>query len=201
MHISRLAITLSTAGILTIPVTSTQAIQLPDGRVSFDKSPRLINAVTTFSSVRVREAKYYFTIYLPENAGEPLQKLTIRQRQGQEDIDFRLEKTVAFEGTHRHKGERLTLQAVRKDSETDAISVIFDPPIPPGTTFTVGLKPRENPPYSGVYLFGVTAFPAGEKPYGLYLGVGRLQFYQGGDSASLIKNLLNYLSPHKYPWK
>ncbi|MGK7873918.1 MAG: DUF2808 domain-containing protein [Xenococcaceae cyanobacterium] len=181
MRISRLAITLSVAGILAIPVSSTQAIQLADGTVSFEKSPRLINAVTTYSSVRVWGAKYYFTVNLPENAGEPLQKLTIRQRQGQEYIRFRLDETFAFEGTHRHKGERLTLQTVSRDSETDAISVIFDPPIPPGKTFTVGLYPRRNPRYGGVYLFGVTAFPAGENPYGLYLGVGRLHFYRGGD--------------------
>ncbi|NES80811.1 MAG: DUF2808 domain-containing protein [Moorea sp. SIO2B7] len=181
MSISRLMIPVGIAGILAIASIPTQAVQFANGTVSFDKSPRLINAVTTYSSLRVWAAKYYFTLNLPENAGEPLGKLIIHQRQGEEYIRFQLEKTVAFEGTHRKKGERLTLQAVTGDEETDAITVIFDPPIPPGKTFTVGLKPRRNPRYGGVYLFGVTAFPVGEKPYGLYLGVGRLHFYDEYD--------------------
>ena len=186
MSISKLA-ALSFAGILAISVPSTEAVQLADGTVSFEKSPRLINAVTTFNAVRVWSAKYYFTIYLPDNAGEPLEQVTIQQRQGVEDIRFQLEKTFAFEGTHRDKGERLTLQAVSKDEQTNTISVTFDPPIPPGQTFTIGLKPRRNPRYSGIYLFGITAFPAGEKPRSLYLGVGRLQFYRGGGDRSFYR--------------
>ena len=73
----------------------------------------------------------------------------------------------------------MTLENVSQDEETGAITVIFANPIPPGTTFTVRLKPKRNPDLGGVYLFGVTAFPWGEKPDGLYLGAGRLQFYQG----------------------
>lgn len=175
-----LAITLNLAGILAIATPPTQAIQTADGTVSFEKPPRLVNVITTYNSANVWGATYYFTLTLPENAGETLQQVTISQRQGVEDIRFRLEDTVAFEGTPNRKGEGLTLQAVTRNDETDVISVIFDPPVPPGKTFTVGLKPRRNPSFGGVYLFGVTAFPAGEKPYGLYLGVGRLHFYRHG---------------------
>ena len=181
MKISPLAMTIGIASILTMSVSSVQAIQLRDGTVSFERSPRLINAVTTFNQVRVWGAKYYFTLELPENVGEPLQKVTINQRQGSETIRFQLQKTLAFEGMHRHKGAKLKIKEVSKDEATETISVIFDPPIPPGTTFTVGLQPRRNPDYSGVYLFGVTAFPGGEKADGLYLGVGRLHFYRGTD--------------------
>ena len=164
---------------LNIPVTN--AVQFPNGRTAFNKSPLLQNAVTTFSGVRIRGATYYFILELPANAGEPLQKVVISQRQGQEDISFRLEKTVAYTGTHRRKQEQLNLKNVSQDEETEAITVVFDQPIPPGTTFTVGLKPKRNPRFGGIYLFGVTAFPIGEKPDGLYLGAGRLQFFQGSD--------------------
>lgn len=176
MKISRLGITLSLASILNASVPSTLAVQLADGTTSFEKSPRLINVVTTLNTIRAWGAKYYVTIDLPANVGESLQKLTIQQRQGSDEIDFYLDKTVAFLGTHQDKGQSLTLQTVSQDQQTKTISVIFDPPIPPGTTFTVGLKPIRNPDYGGIYLFGITAFPTGEKPYGLYLGVGRLQF-------------------------
>lgn len=36
--------------------------------------------------------------------------------------------------------------------------------------------------FSGVYLFGVTAFPAGEKSHGQFIGFGRLHFYNDGGS-------------------
>ena len=173
---------LSTGLILTtfnIPVV--QAVQFPNGRTAFNKSPLLRNVMTTFSGVRVWGAIYYFTVELPADAGEPLQKVVIAQRQGQDDITFRLDKTVAYNGTHRRKQEKLTLQNVSQDEETEAITIIFANPIPPGTTFTIGLKPRRNPDWGGVYLFGVTAFPSGDKPDGLYLGAGRLHFFQGDD--------------------
>ena len=171
------ALWLSLASLLTI-AGSTQAVQFPDGTVSFEQSPRLVEAKTTFKNVGAWGAKYYFTIELPETAGEPLQKVTLRLRQGADDIRFRLDETFAFIGTP--NGDRDLIQAAATD-EDDTISVVFEPPISPGTTFTVGLKPRRNPDLDGVYLFGVTAFPAGEKPYGLYLGPGRLQFYRGGN--------------------
>jgi hypothetical protein len=165
------------ASLLGVTASSIQAIQLADGTVSFEKPPRLVKATTTYNQADISGATYYFTIELPENAGEPLQKVTINQRQGFDDIRFDLDDSRAFEGTPRNKGERLTLAAVTKDDETQTISVTFDPPVTPGKTITVGLRPRRNPWTGGVYLFGVTAFPAGEKPYGLYLGVGRLHFY------------------------
>jgi hypothetical protein len=114
---------------------------------------------------------------LPENAGEPLGRVAINQRQGFDDIRFKLEDSRAFEGTPRKKGERLNLREVTKDDKTNTILVTFDPPVPPGKTVTIGLRPVRNPNTGGAYIFGVKAFPAGEKPYGLYLGVGRLQFY------------------------
>lgn len=175
------AIALALAGILASPVPSTLARQLSDGTVFFEKAPRLLDAYSTFSSVRIRGAKYYFTIELPVNAGEPLQKVIIRQRRGEENIRFLLEDTFAFEGTPDERGQRLSLQTVNQNPETKEMAVIFDPPIPPGAIFTVGLKPRRNPRYGGVYLFGVTVFPAGEQSYGLYLGPGRFHFYQNGN--------------------
>jgi hypothetical protein len=167
----------ASASIWGLATPLTQAIQLADGIVSFEKPPNLISATTTYNTTYMWGATYYFTLELPANAGEPLQRVTIGQRQGVDDIRFDLEDTRAFEGTPRNKGEKLTLKAVTQDDQTKAISVTFDPPIQPGKTFTIGLRPIRNPSSGGAYIFGVTAFPAGEKPYGLYLGVGRLQFY------------------------
>jgi hypothetical protein len=147
----------------------------------FVKSPRLIDAHTTFSEVRARQATYYFDIAIPEDAGASLQKITISQREGSERINFRLDKTKAFMGVHQRKAEMLDLAEVTYDEEQETVSIVFANPVAPGTSLTVGLKPKQNPDFSGVYLFGVTAFPTGQQPYGLYLGVGRLHFIRSGD--------------------
>lgn len=166
--------------ILTSIPLSAKAVQFPDGRTAFNKSPLLLNVITTFNEVAVWSAKYYFTINLPENAGEPLGQVKIQQREGFETILFYLDKTFAFEGTPNQRGKSLSIKEVKLDENSNTVTVIFDPPIPPGTVFTLGLKPQRNPLYDGIYLFGVTALPVGEQPSGLYLGVGRLQFYRGG---------------------
>lgn len=159
-----------------------QARELRDGTRFFEKSPRLIEAFTTFSDAGVWGAKYYFTLHLPENAGEPLEKITVQQRQGLEDIKFRIDRTFAFVGQPNRKQEAIAIQQVDRDRETQAITLTFDPPIEPGTTFSFALKPQKNPKYGGVYIFGVTAYPAGSQSNGTYLGIGRFHFYHNGES-------------------
>lgn len=161
-------------------VTETEQIEnIP--QVAFRKAPRLLDIYTTYSAVRTRSARYYFDITIPGDAGVPLKKVEIEMRRGQEDIYYKLEKTIAYLGTHRRKGNKLALETVNLDEETGVITVEFANSLPPGSTFTVGLKPRRNPDYSGVYVFGVTAFPQGENPYGLYLGSRSIHFYSGYD--------------------
>lgn len=165
------------AGFGGVAVQVTQAVQLRDGTVYFVQPPDLVDAKTTFNNVNMWGAKYYFTINIPENAGEPLQRVTITQQEGGYDVRFDLEDSRAFIGTPSDKGERLTLGEVTKERETQTVSVTFDPPVPPGKTITIDLRPVRNPMFSGVYLFRVTAFPPGEKSHGQFLGFGRFHFY------------------------
>jgi hypothetical protein len=169
--------------ILTSALNPAAAKELYDGTTIFEKSPRLVDAITTYNTIYVWNATYYFTIALPENAGEPLQKVTIAQRQGSEDIKFYLDETVAYEGTADDKGKQISIAKVDFDRNSNAITAIFAEPVSPGKFVTVGFKPKRNPQYEGIYLFGVTVFPRGDKPQGLYLGVGRLHFY-GSDNNS-----------------
>lgn len=157
-----------------------QAIQLQDGTVYFAQPPRLVEAATTYQNTYVWGATYYFTISLPENAGEPLQKVTINQREGADYVRFDLEDTYAFKGTRSKKGQKLKLKDVTSDRKSRTLSLVFDPPVSPGQNITIALKPVQNPTVGGVYLFGVTAFPAGDKSHGQFLGFGRLQFYSPG---------------------
>lgn len=146
------------------------------GRVSFAKSPRLVTAAASSNRAYEWGATYYFTVSLPETAGVPLQQVTISQIEG-DKIKYRLEKSEAFEGTHRDRGVKLKLGQVTLDKETQTVLVTFDPPIPPGKTVTIGLNPTRNPS-DIICLFRVKVFPAGEQVQPLELGVGRLHFYR-----------------------
>jgi hypothetical protein len=181
MRVATIGITLAlTIGVGGVAAQVTQAIQLRDGTVYFAQPPDLVAATTTFKSVNVWGSTYYFTINIPPNAGEPLQRVTITQREGADDIRFKLSDSRAFVGTRNRKGERLTLGEVTQDRDKKTVFVNFEPPVTPGKTITIGLRPVRNPRFSGVYLFGVTAYPSGEKSHGQFLGFGRLHFYGGG---------------------
>ncbi|MHC5672232.1 DUF2808 domain-containing protein [Nostoc sp.] len=183
-------ITLSLAiSIGGVAMTGTQAVQLRDGTVYFVEPPKLVKATTTYKDVNILGGTYYFTINLPENAGESLQKVTIAQKEGVENIDYNLNDTRAFVGTSDacgglclRKETRLKLGAVTNEPKTRTVSVNFDPPVVPGQTITIALRPVSNPSFSGVYLLGVTAFPVGEKSHGQFLGFGRFQFYSNSGS-------------------
>ena len=167
---------------LLLFVTPSLGVQTKDGTVYFAQPPRLVKAVTTRSETYVWGATYYFTLNLLPDAGVPLKQVTISKTEGPDNIRYNSKKIIAFKGTHRNKGQQLTVEEVGIDKKTNTISVFFNPAVPPGTTFTIGLRPVRTPISGGVYLFGVTAFPVGEKPYGYFLGYGRLHFYDGSDN-------------------
>ncbi|MEA5596570.1 DUF2808 domain-containing protein [Rivularia sp. UHCC 0363] len=158
-----------------------QAVQLRDGKVYFVQVPRLVKATTTFDDVNIWGATYYFTVQVPSDAGEPLQKITINQHSGLDNINFDLKDSFAISGTTKSEKEKLPLQITEKRREK-TVSLTFNPPVEPGKTINIALKPIRNPSVEGVYLFGVTAFPAGEKSHGQFLGYGRLHFYRNNSS-------------------
>ena len=160
-------------------ILSSQAVQLRDGKVYFVHPPSLVSAATTERQTSSSGASYYFTLSVPEDAGEPLQQVEIAQRDGSTQarlIQFDAEASRAFIGTRRDRGDELNLGENRFDRDAQTLSIVFDPPVPPGTTVTLELQPKRNPRRDGIYLFGVTAYPSGTDAYGQFLGYGRLQF-------------------------
>jgi len=168
-------------GAIAAPLQPSQAVQLSDGTVFFTAPPRLAGASTTNNSVNAWSVTYYFTLNQLENAGEPLQRVTIVQDEGSDTVRFSPREIEAFEGTRNRLGAKLPLGEVTTDRKTRTVTVNFNPPVPPGRTVTIALSPDRNPLYGGVYLFGVTAFPPGEKTHGQFLGFGRLTFYESGN--------------------
>jgi hypothetical protein len=169
-----LIICIGTLGINNLMVG---AIQLADGTTYFLNPPRLLGAFSSQDGTYIWGATYFFTFILPEEAGEPLKKVVIVQEGGLGRPLFDVRNTEAFEGTRNRPGNHLPIQEVHLDPEVPALSISFEPPISPGKTVTIRLYPVKNPGIAGTYLYGVTAFPAGEKPYGQYIGVGQIRIY------------------------
>ncbi|HLP87411.1 MAG TPA: DUF2808 domain-containing protein [Nostocaceae cyanobacterium] len=153
--------------------TKTLAIQLQDGTVYFAQPPRLMKVTTSYNTVGVWGATYYFTINIPENAGEPLQAITINQHEGVDFVYFDLNNSFVVD----EQQQKFKLNNITSDRKTKTVSITFEQPITPGKTITIALRPVRNPLVEGVYLFGVTAYPRGEKAHKQFLGFGRLHFY------------------------
>lgn len=148
------------------------------GKAFFSQGPRLIRSAATFKSRSNTAAKYQFTIRVPENAGQALGAVRIQQKENINTVVFNQNKSSAFDGDSFAGGPAVSLAAIGGgDFEPGEATVVFDPPIDPGNTVTVSLKPKRNPSRGGVYLFGVTAYPAGENSQGMYLGSGRIHIY------------------------
>ena len=173
---STLSLTFLLPGLLL--VSPAMAIRLNNGTVAFNNPPRLIRSATSFGSPNTPSV-YQFTISVPENAGEPLQAVTIMQQPNVQTITLDLNQNRAFKGDSFAGGPALHLASIGGSQPQTAhqVMVVFDPPVNPGSTVTVELRSLGNPTL-GVYLFGVTAYPAGENGIGQFLGYGRLQFYK-----------------------
>lgn len=156
-----------------------QTSPLPGNSTFFTgQPPNLIEAFSPFSDVNTPDVPYFFTINLPEKSVESLGQVTIKQQAGPETIKFNLSQTQAFIGTSNSRGKALTLKSVTQDPKTGVISVNFQPPISPGTTFTISLMAQNNPSVGDTYLLEVNAFPTGSNPVSIDLGVGNFRIYE-----------------------
>jgi Protein of unknown function (DUF2808) len=167
---AQLGLAIAALGLTALPA---QAVRFADGTVHFSGVPLLGKVSTTDNQAQAWSATYLFTLQIPENASESLGRVVLKQTEGVDDIDFILKRTTAYVNGNR----RQTIPVQATKPEDRVIALDFDPPVLPGTTVTLALRPDENPRTGGVYLFGVTAFPAGENVSSQFIGYGRLQFY------------------------
>ncbi|NEQ31232.1 MAG: DUF2808 domain-containing protein [Leptolyngbya sp. SIO4C5] len=158
---------------------SARAVQLLDGAIAFVQPPQLLEATTTRDRAQTRNATYYFTLELPEAAGEPLAKVVIEQHNARltSNLRYHLDESAAFAGYPRGERSPLPLSSVSQDEDSEAITFTFEPPVEPGQVVTLSLSPVRNPRWGGTYLFGVTAFPEGEQVRSQFTGYGRLRIY------------------------
>jgi Protein of unknown function (DUF2808) len=158
-------------GLVTFPAA---AVRFADGTVQFAGVPRLGKVSTTDNQAYAWSATYLFTLQLPADASEPLGRVMLQQTEGVDGVEFNLKGTYAY--LNGDRTQHTTVEAVQV--KPDTLELTFNPPIPPNSTVTIGLRPYTNPRTGGVYLFGVTTAPAGEKVRSQFIGSGRLQFYE-----------------------
>ncbi|MBW4692834.1 MAG: DUF2808 domain-containing protein [Lyngbya sp. HA4199-MV5] len=153
---------------------SAHAVQLANGKTYFVQPPRFEGATATQKAAYFWGSTYYFTLSVPENAGESLQAVMIAPEDGPDRARFDVSQTEAVAKT-KEQETRVPLREVTQDPKTRAITVTFDQPVAPGSVVKIGLYATRNPDVGGIYLYGVTAYPTGEQPYGQFLGYGRIQ--------------------------
>jgi hypothetical protein len=144
---------------------------------SFGRVPRLVDSGATSQAPNFYST-YHFTISVPSQASDSLKAIAITQRSGLEQIAFIPDQNRAVLGNSLASGSPIALTAIGGPEPQGAneIILVFDKPVLPGQSVTVGVKVRENPHHDGIYSFGVTAFPENEHSPSLYLGAARLDF-------------------------
>lgn len=160
-------------------VAPANAVQFNNGETAFNSPPTLVDSDLNSFTADV-STTYYFTVKVPENAGEPLKALQIKQADNVETIEFVASESRAYFGGGRTSASTIPLSSIGGETPPRGEStVVFAEPIAPGKTVTIALRAKSNPSNggSGVYLFGVTAFPEGQTSRGQFLGFGRLHFY------------------------
>ncbi len=154
------------------------AIQYRDGTVEFSAPPRLTESYTTRNLVSDGSVTYYLTLDFPAAAQEPMDRIVISLDEGYDPrFRYRLEATEVWQ-TVGDTQRSVPLGAVTQDRDTQTLTLTFDPPLPPGGTVTLALRPVRNPRFAGVYLLGATAFPVGEQVRPTFMGFARLSFYE-----------------------
>lgn len=153
-------------------LSSTRSSQL----TAFVGIPRLIDSTTTQKYVST-PSTYYFTIQVPEDAGNSLKTIQFTQTSGSDFLGKGIHKTSGFEETRENRGSDLSLSLVENNEDNRTMIVSLDQPVPPGKTITIALRTRRNPSGSGVYQLRVTGFPEGENAREASLGLARFNIY------------------------
>ncbi len=160
-----------TAGITFSTLTAASATQVGTDEFVFDRAPRLVSVSATQPSAFANDGTYQFTLKVPEDAGAPLQAVTISQADNPGKVQFALDRSQVVAN-----GATVPVSAIGGEN-SDEMTIVFASPIQPGATVILSLPVKRNPQSDGIYLFGVIAYPVGNSTDGLFLGYGRVALY------------------------
>ena len=165
------ALVLTSGLALSSSLAPASASQVANGTFVFDHAPRLVGASTTQPASFVSGGTYQFTLTLPQDAGAPLQAVTISQPANAAKMQFAPAQSQAIAN-----GAIVPISAIGGATD-DSLTIAFEQPIQPGSTVTISLLVDRNPGLGSIYLFGVTAYPVGDSTNGLFLGYGRVTLF------------------------
>ncbi|WP_159790556.1 DUF2808 domain-containing protein [Sodalinema gerasimenkoae] len=157
--------------------TAAQASEESGRQSHFQHPPALDNVSSAAQTTGAWHDTHFITIDVPEDAGTPVAELSIHLETPDVSLDYDTEDTESFLGRPRDRGHSVDLATVSHDTEEGMVHVVFDRPVPPGQTVTVGLSPERNPRLPGVYNLGVTAYSEGDRQGGEFLGYERFHLY------------------------
>ena len=164
-----------------MPMMAPQSSNPMTQSMTFSRAPRLGRVNASHKGTFV-PSTYEFTITVPSDAGAPLQAVRIAQDENLETVEFDVSESKAFKGEGYKAGSELRLASVGGAQSTPGEAIIvFDQPVAPGDTVTIGLDVPGNPMSDGVYEFGVTAYSDRTQNIGQFLGYGRITLYGGGN--------------------
>ena len=124
-------------------IGTARALELK-GSTYFTSPPWKVDLVSYYTTIWQPFAEYFFTISLDADAGAALGGLTIQQTRGVDNrFPFAVERTEAFLGRPRQRGQRLPVQA-EFDAAARQFSLTFPEPIP--RTFPSHRKPSGSCP-------------------------------------------------------
>jgi hypothetical protein len=172
--LSLLTLTLSLS---SQPIISQNLPYPANSSVFTGEPPALVSADTPDTTIGWPRPHYYFTFNVPNSTQPGVAQVIVTPNPSGDPIAFDLQKTSAFQGNRRNRGENIPIQSVNQDAKTQEISIAFATPIAPGSTFTVSLQPYNNPGEAGTYIFSVQVLPAGSNPIAFDVGIGRFSFY------------------------
>ncbi len=157
------------------------AVQGAGGITYFEQVPTLDHASVAPRHTRMRGATLQVTVTVPAAAGEPLHQIQIDQTRNPESLRISAERIATIQADRWQNAATQVPTQVILPSETDQpIQLVFDPPITPGSTITIGFHPIKTPRTPGPYLFGITAFPIGDQPHAYFLGYAEVTFNDRG---------------------
>ncbi|MDB9525964.1 DUF2808 domain-containing protein [Oscillatoria sp. CS-180] len=155
------------------------AAQLGDGTTVFTSPPRLVSFVTTDDTANKKDVTYYVTVNLLPEAEESLETLTVELVEGRfTRLDYHADRIEVFEGTRQTREDNYPIESANYDEDSQTVTVRLSQSVAPGQVITLALKPVRNPSREGVYLFRVSAAPAGENPVAQRVGTGRIHIYR-----------------------
>ncbi len=124
------------------------------------------------------------SIVVPEEETVGMQAVLIEQEQNPKDLAISADDVTVVMGEDfdANADEVPATVTFNENNGREQILVNFERPVQPGSAVTIQMEPGTTQELRGTYLFGVSAWPSGDRPRDYFLGFARANFaIEGND--------------------